>query len=178
MSIDGFMTLVNKLHYTIDLVRDDEKTYSYVENCLNVLENRISSQIPPPKLIDTHEQNKQTAQMQIPMGGQQSIFSGFFAQTPQSDLFMEMATSKTASQDSYKRMTESPAYKYLSNYFGDHMETTQLVLIAELLSPRLKIPLYKDDKRKKRTIIAWFNKNWDTLLPEMQKLPLHEIKSI
>ena len=65
--------------------------------------------------------------------------------------------------------TESEAWKKLTERFGPKINQDELSDLAQVVSRRLNIELTREDKRRKRTLVKWFQDHLDEVWPYIEQ---------
>jgi hypothetical protein len=59
----------------------------------------------------------------------------------------------------------SPAWRFLTEQHGDRIRKEEIVSLGQVCSARLDIPLVREYKRRKETMLKWFDNHWDIIHP-------------
>jgi hypothetical protein len=72
---------------------------------------------------------------------------------------------------------ESVPWKYLRERYGDRISKEEIVSLGQVCSKELNLSLFREYKRRKETMLKWFDKHWDVILPFLEtKLEILERK--
>lgn len=71
--------------------------------------------------------------------------------------------------DDYK---SCEAYGKLTSKFGDKVNYDELLSLAEILSHHFNVPLIYEDSSNMRSLVFWYNNNFDVLWPCIE----HKVK--
>ncbi len=64
---------------------------------------------------------------------------------------------------------ETEAYRYLTTRFGQTVSKEQIVTLGQIISHLTHIELTREWKRRKATILKWFDMNFDAIKPVLDK---------
>lgn len=60
-----------------------------------------------------------------------------------------------------------------TEFQGENIARTELLSIAQIISEKTSVELYREAKRRKSVLLKWFDDNWDQILPTLQFVRLN-----